>query len=147
VRALTGARVSIVDRELTRIVIDEPDDGTVAVLALVAEIIAKVHRKLPVLPARFTGANADALSLIARTDGPQLENARDAQDNPFARLRRPTIAVNVEHPLVVRAGRAGDPRAGGALLARAILLRYGQLNVARSEEILDDALARIGVAR
>lgn len=135
-------KVVFVEDVFARIVVDPaPEPRIAGLLARAAEVIARVRRAVPLVPARFAGAHADALALIPHKQR-QFVAATDAQDDPFKRLFKPTLAVNVAHPLVAEAARR-DPVRAGSLVARAILLRYGALDVARSEQLVADALARL----
>ncbi len=65
-----------------------------------------------------------------------------AQRSPFARLRKATLVLNVDH-MAVR--DTGDPRIAGSQLARMILLQHELLDVERSEKLLAHAMVLLGV--
>ncbi len=64
-----------------------------------------------------------------------------AQRSPFARLRKATLVLNVDH---VAVHEAGDPRIAGSHLARLILLQHELLDVERSEKLLAHTMLILG---
>ena len=101
-----------------------------------------VHRAPEIVLARLYGRCGERLAIAG---GEAVVDLEAAARNPFGRLRRTPLVLNADHAHVV-AARVADPILGATHLARAVLLHYRLLDVARSAAILDVALTRIGVA-
>ncbi len=130
---------------LTAITPMPPTDADTALLALMTELFAGAHRAPSVLfVASFYGNHAGTLALACEGATAQVVDSQQAGKNPFGR-RTQGLALSSRHPWY-RAALAGDPRAGASMLVRVLLNEHGLLDTSRSTMLLDDVLARIGVA-
>jgi hypothetical protein len=138
-----------VGRELTLVTPIEPSDVDVALIALLRDMLAAAGKSPSSLVlARLTGARHQRLA-ISGGEGedrhaPYVLDRAHASRNPFGMLRRPPLVVSADHPLVA-AARTADPRLAASHLARAILLEYQLLDVARSHRLLEYTLDLLGV--
>ncbi|MEJ7604209.1 MAG: ATP-binding protein [Kofleriaceae bacterium] len=147
------AHVASVNEELTAVAPVTLADTDHALLDLLSELLEGAYRRPPSIGlAKLTGACADQLVIadrvgdsIATPDPVFVLDQASALRNPFGKLLRLPLVLSVTHPTVVTA-RAGDPRVAASHLARAILLHYGKLDVARSTQLLALTLDRLGVA-
>jgi molecular chaperone HtpG len=136
-----------VDHELTSIKPIEPNDADTALLALLREIFDGVHREPEAITfAVLTGARANELTIAGLSLAHHVVDRDEAGRDPFALLRRRVVVLSVDHPQV-RAARGGDPVIAATHLARAVLLKHRLLDEARSRQILEYALERVGVSR
>jgi molecular chaperone HtpG len=151
-----GCRVVPVDGELTWVRLVEPAPGEAALLDALGGLLAAAHRA----PAQLwlgsvagacggqlavAGGPEDAIHAPAGPGAPFVIDRAAATRSPFAMLRRAPLVLAVAHPLVAAACRHPDPALAASHLARAVLLHYRLLDVARSEEILSRVLARLEV--
>lgn len=144
-----GCQLVRVERELTLVTPIEPGDVEVALIALLRDMLAAAGKAPSSLSlANLAGARQQRLAISGAThEDPHLPYALDranASRNPFGLLRRPPLVISSDHALVV-AARTGDPRLAASHLARAILLEYELLDVARSRRLLDHTLDLLGV--
>ncbi|MEO7093708.1 MAG: hypothetical protein ABI175_10690, partial [Polyangiales bacterium] len=143
-----GCRLVRVERELTLVTPIEPGDVDVPLIALLRDMLAAAG-KAPssLILAKLAGARQQRLAISGATHedphAPYVLDRADASRNPFGLLRRPPLVVSTDHVLVV-AARTGDPRLAASHLARAILLEYELLDVARSLRLLDHTLDLLG---
>jgi hypothetical protein len=149
-RVAEACRRQVVDvaRELTLVSPVTPTAADQALLAALDELLAAADRRpAELVLAAFDGALAGEPAIAAPRAAPWLVALEPARKNPLRRWRRPPLALGVHHPLVAAARRraATEPAAAGGLLARALLLRYGRLDVASSERLLGRTLRRLGV--
>ena len=144
---ITSCAISSVATELTLITPEDPSDHDEAIVACLAEVLDKVHRKpRSILVATLEGVHADALAICARDDGDRVVGDEDARRSPFGVLFRRVLVLSARAPAVRAARTVTDPRVAASHLARAILLQYRLLDVARSQKILDLALDHAGVS-
>lgn len=142
-----SARLVEVDRELTSVTPVERTDADHALLAGLAEHFAAAVLREPsdIQLAHLAGACSHELAITGRvSEGPYLVDRDQAAHKPFGLLRKPALVLSADHPFVA-AARAGDPRVAASHLARAVLLQYQLLDVARSHTILENTLVAIGV--
>ena len=149
------ARVVLVTEALTAVAPIELADGDQALLAQLGELLEAAYRRPSSIGlANLTGQGADRLAVaggvgdsvvsVDRTSPVFVLDQAVALRSPFGKLVRLPLVLSVTHPCVVSA-RAGDPRIAVSHLARAILLHYGKLDVARSTTLLERTLDRLGV--
>jgi len=142
----TGRMLVDVESELTAVTAVEPGGGDTALLALIAELLDRVHRApAGIVFASLVGAREDLIAVALSPSNVRVVDREDAGKSPFAVFGRRTIALSESHPHVKAARDADDPALAAAHLVRAVLLQYGLLDDDRSRKILDLALARIGV--
>lgn len=152
-----GCRVVPVAGELTRVSPVEPASNDLALLDALRGLLEAAHRAPPAISlGQVDGACGGQLGVTAAPDdavhapgepgGPFVIDRAAATRSPFAMLRRPPLVLNAGHALVAAARVHADPVLAASHLARALLLHHGLLDVARSEEILAQVLARLGVA-
>lgn len=151
-----GCRVVPVASELTSVALVEPTPNDLALLGELSTLLAAAHRapselRLGAVAGAAAGQLAvaagpdDAVHAPGAPDAPYVIERAAAARSPFAMLRRPPLVLAIDHPLVAAARRNPDPGLAASLLARAVLLHYRLLDVARSEALLDRALRRLGV--
>jgi len=144
-----GVRLAEVDRELTSVTPVERSDADHAWLSILKEILTTVHRAPSCIElAHLAGACADELAIAgsAMNGSAYLVDRDQAGHKPFGVLRKPPLVLSADHPFVA-AARAADPRLAASHLARAVLLQYQLLDVARSETILACTLDVFDVGR
>jgi hypothetical protein len=160
IRRRRGEPVVDVHDRFTLVTPVEPTDADRALLVLLEQLVAAAHRKPAGLAlATFEGALAGRLAITGdRSDaavdardederGPWLIERKRAGRKPFGRLSRAPIQLDANHAVVAaaRARAATDPVSAASLLARALLLGVGELDVERSERLLLATLAALGV--
>jgi hypothetical protein len=164
IRRQRGEPLVDVHERFTLVTPVAPTDADRALLWLLEKLIAAAHRRPAGLAlATFEGALAGQLAItgdrgdaaVDAGDGddggeagaPWLIERRRAGRKPFGRLSRAPIQLDAEHALVAaaRARAATDPVSAASLLARALLLRAGELDIERSERLLLATLAALGV--
>jgi molecular chaperone HtpG len=145
--AYLKCRLVDVERELTAVEPIEPSDADTALVALLRDLLAAVYRAPDaILLARLTGAHADGIAIGGAATGAHVVDRDTAGRTPFARLRSVPLVLSANHPHVAAARADVDaPVLAAAHLARAVLLHYRLLDVARSEAMLAATLARIGI--
>lgn len=137
-----------VEQELSAVTLVEHTDADVALVALLNEVLERVHRApAEIVIATVVGARSDLLAVALPDRTARVLDRDDAVKNPFAFLGRRTLALSATHPHVEAAREADDPTLAATHLARCVLLQYGLLDASRSLEMLDLALDRLGVGR
>jgi hypothetical protein len=125
-------------------VLVEPIESSADDRALVAELeraLAGVHRApSAIVLANLTNqAGRMTITSSATSTRAWLVERADALRSPFGRFRRPALVIDARDPTVREARELAGRhcvRAAG-LLARAVLLAYGELDVACSERLLE----------
>lgn len=147
IRAL-GCELVEVSQELTLVTIVEPARAGYALLAVLGELLDAAHRApLEIAIGELTGSDDLAVTLGERNGDTEIVVSRDdAKRSPFTLLRRRALVLSRTHPVVAAALGSDDPVLAASHLARALLLHYRLLDVARSTVILERTLARLGVA-
>lgn len=148
VKVACGAALGDPDLELTAVAPVEPTDADTALLRLLDELFAEVHRSpAAIVLVKLDGARGDLLSVALPDASSRMIDREDAGKNPFAFFGRRTLALSVSHPQVKAARASDDPVLAAAHLARAVLLQHRLLDEIRSRTLLYCALARLGLAR
>lgn len=158
VRAITGVELVDVERELTLVepVALTPTDELL--LRHLGELLDVAHRAprgivLAELAGEsrelvVAGGRGDATLALGRTESdPWVLDRKRAHRNPLGLLRRPTLVLRANHPVVVATRRRAvdDPATAASLLARVLLVRIGALDPGGSAALLDETLARLGL--
>ncbi len=144
------------DVALTAVVAVVPTDAELVVLDELAALLDRAGRAAKaIVLAELTGALADEPCVNGGRGDALFELGADrwvidvetGRANPFRRLWRRTLIVNARHAIVVaaRAHAERGPVEAASALARAVLLYYGRLDVATSEELLVATVARLGL--
>ncbi|MBA2538403.1 MAG: ATP-binding protein [Deltaproteobacteria bacterium] len=145
VKEIAGCELRDVESELTSITPVQLDDHDTAMIAIINELAAAVHRApRGITLARFEGLHADAFAIACDRHDVQVVDRDMAAKNPFGR-RTHRLALSVDHAWF-RGAREHDPRAGASLLLRQLLLQHELLDVPRSTSLLELELDRIGLA-
>lgn len=160
IEELTGRPVRDVATEWTRIApIDATPDDRRLCDAVAALLDAAHRRPSEIVLAELTGAHADAFAIAGGRergrhdagDGAWLIARDHAERSPFERIARGPLVLHASHPRVAAArARARDGGDAGrmhaaALLARAVLVRYGRLDADASAELLGQTLVALDV--
>jgi len=98
--------------------------------------------------ALLVGASSDELHVVAKLGaGRRLADSDKLTAWPRFRLRRPTLLLSVEHPLVKAARTSRDAELGASCLARHILDRAEALDEEEEFELTRRALTSVQRAR
>jgi molecular chaperone HtpG len=131
--SLTQRALQPIEAELT---LASPEDASPSDGALL-DALARVLRHAARAPSsialvRLQGAMASALSVAGAEALPAVLTREQARRDPLRLVLRPPLWLNVRSSIVAAARRAAtrDPRAAGALLARAVLLEHTELDFA-----------------
>jgi len=142
--ALAGRTLQSPEAALTLATAVEPSGADLAMLEALTRILATTLRA-PAQPrlVELAGALAGRVNYV--TGEPGLLREGDARRDPFRRIARPPLLLDVNAPLVARARSAAEtePLLAGALLARAVLLEHGSLDDTVDDDWLSASLGHL----
>jgi len=134
------------DAELTLAVPVEKTDADIALLEIVRELFAHVHREpAEIVLVELVGAYGNLLSVGLRDASTRLVSSADVTKNPFAFFGRRTLALSTVHPHVEAARTSPDLVLAAGHIARAVLLQHSILDREKSERLLERTLVALGV--